>query len=172
MKSCILEGIRIDGICACVPSYTVDNSTFGAELFGDRIEDTLKVIGAVFVLPGAESPPSTFAWRRRRNSWSIIPSVPRTSVGCSSSLRRPTTICPTTPPERHTYWACPRIVPQWTQISDVRATSTAGWADGPFLGCSRPAHGRRHSIKLHVPKGSRNSLAFWRCWLRHTSGSR
>ena len=45
MKSCILEGIRIDGICACVPSYTVDNATFGAELFGDRIEDTLKVIG-------------------------------------------------------------------------------------------------------------------------------
>ena len=45
MRSCTLDGIKIDGICACVPSHTVDNTTFGAELFGDRIEDTIRVTG-------------------------------------------------------------------------------------------------------------------------------
>lgn len=45
MRLCTLEGVKIDGICACVPTHTVDNAAFGAELFGDRIEDTIRVTG-------------------------------------------------------------------------------------------------------------------------------
>lgn len=45
MKPCSLEGVKIAGLCACVPSVVIDNRTAGAELFGDRIDDTIKVTG-------------------------------------------------------------------------------------------------------------------------------
>ncbi|MDR1378930.1 MAG: ketoacyl-ACP synthase III [Synergistaceae bacterium] len=45
MKYATVEGMRIDGICACVPVYAVDNMTFGAELFGSDIENAIKATG-------------------------------------------------------------------------------------------------------------------------------
>ena len=45
MKVCSLEGVGIAGLCACVPDRVVDNMEAGAELFGDRISDTIRVTG-------------------------------------------------------------------------------------------------------------------------------
>ena len=45
MKLCAVDGVKIAGLCACVPDIIVDNMEAGAELFGDRIADTIKVTG-------------------------------------------------------------------------------------------------------------------------------
>ena len=45
MKLCSLEGVKVAGLCACVPPKVVDNRAAGAGLFGDRIDDTIKVTG-------------------------------------------------------------------------------------------------------------------------------
>ncbi len=45
MRFSTVKGVALKGICACVPSNTVDNSIFGAELFGDEIENTIKATG-------------------------------------------------------------------------------------------------------------------------------
>ena len=45
MKLCALDGIKIGGVSACVPKNRVDNATAGAELFGPRLADTIKVTG-------------------------------------------------------------------------------------------------------------------------------
>jgi 3-oxoacyl-[acyl-carrier-protein] synthase-3 len=45
MKFAEIKGVRIDGLCACVPSNRVDNALFGRELFGDDIENTIKATG-------------------------------------------------------------------------------------------------------------------------------
>lgn len=45
MRFATVEGVAIGGICACVPSFTVDNAVFGAALFGGEIEGTIKATG-------------------------------------------------------------------------------------------------------------------------------
>ena len=45
MKFSTVEGVKIGGLCACVPSNTVDNAISGKELFGDDIENTIKATG-------------------------------------------------------------------------------------------------------------------------------
>ena len=45
MKFCTLSGVKIGGVAACVPRDRVDNGTAGAELFGSRLADTIRVTG-------------------------------------------------------------------------------------------------------------------------------
>ncbi|MCL2010546.1 MAG: ketoacyl-ACP synthase III [Synergistaceae bacterium] len=45
MRFSTVEGVKIGGLCACVPSNTVDNAVSGRELFGDDIENTIKATG-------------------------------------------------------------------------------------------------------------------------------
>jgi 3-oxoacyl-[acyl-carrier-protein] synthase-3 len=45
MKYATIDGMRIDGICACVPPNTIDNAVFGTDLFGEEIENTIKATG-------------------------------------------------------------------------------------------------------------------------------
>jgi 3-oxoacyl-[acyl-carrier-protein] synthase-3 len=40
-----LEGVKIGGITACVPSEKINNREFGLELYGDDLDGTLKVLG-------------------------------------------------------------------------------------------------------------------------------
>lgn len=45
MKLTSVHGVRIGGLCACVPSFEVDNMDLGATLFGERIADVIKATG-------------------------------------------------------------------------------------------------------------------------------
>lgn len=45
MGAVIVDGVRIEGISACVPSRAVKNREFGIELYGDDLSGTLKVLG-------------------------------------------------------------------------------------------------------------------------------
>ena len=45
MRTCVLHGTRIGGVAACVPRDRVDNGAAGAELFGSRLADTIRVTG-------------------------------------------------------------------------------------------------------------------------------
>ena len=45
MKQCSFDSVKVAGLCACVPSRIVNNMEAGAELFGDRIADTVRVTG-------------------------------------------------------------------------------------------------------------------------------
>ena len=45
MRYATIQGIRFDGVCACVPADTVDNVAFGAGLFGEEIENAVRSTG-------------------------------------------------------------------------------------------------------------------------------
>jgi 3-oxoacyl-[acyl-carrier-protein] synthase-3 len=45
MNISAVTGIKIEGICACVPGNVVDNRTAGQDLFGSSIEDLIKSTG-------------------------------------------------------------------------------------------------------------------------------
>jgi len=40
-----VKGVNLSGVCACVPANAVDNAVFGAELFGDEVENAVKATG-------------------------------------------------------------------------------------------------------------------------------
>ena len=46
VSSASVPGVRVSGICACVPSREIDNATYCASLFGDDIDGAIKTTGA------------------------------------------------------------------------------------------------------------------------------
>ncbi|HPE70215.1 MAG TPA: ketoacyl-ACP synthase III [Thermotogota bacterium] len=39
------QGLRVEGIAACVPEYEIDNREFGKELYGESLESLIRAVG-------------------------------------------------------------------------------------------------------------------------------